>query len=84
MGCKVEGVVQFLPSFFRGVFSHLREPSEFRKVMVVECGDVDRRARFGAGRHAARKAASSDGHSVTFVFSSASAPQAPFPPSFHT
>ena len=32
----VEGVVQFLPSFFRGVFSHLREPSEFKKVMVVD------------------------------------------------
>jgi hypothetical protein len=32
----VEGVVKFLPTFFRGVFSHLRNQSEFQKVMVVD------------------------------------------------
>lgn len=30
-----EGVVQFLPSAFRGVFEHLREPSAFRQAQVV-------------------------------------------------
>lgn len=32
----VEGVVTFLPTFFRGVFSHLCDQSEFRRVMVVD------------------------------------------------
>jgi hypothetical protein len=32
----VEGVVKFLPTFFRGVFAHLREPSEFQCVMVID------------------------------------------------
>jgi len=31
-----EGVVKFLPSFFRGVFSRLRDRSEFQQVMVVD------------------------------------------------
>jgi hypothetical protein len=32
----VEGVIKFLPTFFRGAFAHLREPSEFQRVMVVD------------------------------------------------
>jgi len=32
----VEGAVKFLPTFFRGVFSHLREPAHFQQVMVVD------------------------------------------------
>jgi hypothetical protein len=32
----VEGVIKFLPTFFRGVFAHLREPSEFQRVMVID------------------------------------------------
>lgn len=32
----VEGAVKFLPSFFRGVFTHLANNAEFRKVAVVD------------------------------------------------
>lgn len=32
----IGGIVKFFPSFFRGVFSHLRDPSQFQQVMVVE------------------------------------------------
>lgn len=32
----LEGVVRFLPSFFRGVFSHLSSIPEFRKAHVVD------------------------------------------------
>ena len=32
----VEGVVKFLPSFFRGVFSHLRAQSQFQQVRVID------------------------------------------------
>lgn len=32
----LEGVVKFLPSFFRGVFTHLANPPEFQKVQVVD------------------------------------------------
>lgn len=32
----VEGTVKFQPGFFRGVFSHLREPSAFQQVMLVD------------------------------------------------
>lgn len=32
----LEGVVTFLPSFFRGVFSHLSDTPEFQKVHVVD------------------------------------------------
>ncbi len=32
----VEGVVKFLTTFFRGVFSGLREKSNFDQVMVVD------------------------------------------------
>lgn len=31
----LEGVVRFLPGFFRGVFSHLIDPAQFRQVAVV-------------------------------------------------
>ena len=31
----LEGVVRFLPGFFRGVFSHLIDPAQFRQVTVV-------------------------------------------------
>jgi hypothetical protein len=31
----LEGVVRFLPGFFRGVFSHLKDPAQFRQVTVV-------------------------------------------------
>lgn len=31
----LEGVVRFLPGFFRGVFSHLNDPEKFRQVTVV-------------------------------------------------
>jgi hypothetical protein len=31
----LEGVVRFLPGFFRGVFSHLSDPVQFRQVTVV-------------------------------------------------
>ncbi len=31
----LEGVVRFLPGFFRGVFSHLNDPAQFRQVTVV-------------------------------------------------
>jgi len=42
----VEGTVKFLPSFFRGVFSHLCDPVLFRQVRVVDGvltwpGDLD-------------------------------------------
>lgn len=42
----VEGVVEFLPTFFRGVFSHLSDKSLFQQVMVVDGivtwpGDLD-------------------------------------------
>lgn len=32
----VEGIVQFLPSAFRGVFARLREPSEFRQARIED------------------------------------------------
>ena len=32
----LEGVVKFLPSFFRGVFTHLANPLEFQKVQIVD------------------------------------------------
>jgi len=32
----LEGGVKFLPSFFRGVFSHLASAPEFKKVHVVD------------------------------------------------
>ena len=32
----LEGKVKFLPSFFRGVFSHLASHHEFQKVQVVD------------------------------------------------
>lgn len=32
----VEGAVRFLPSFFRGVFSHLASLPEFQKVHLVD------------------------------------------------
>jgi hypothetical protein len=32
----VEGVIKFLPSFFRGVFLHLCDESQFQQVMVVD------------------------------------------------
>jgi hypothetical protein len=31
----LEGIVRFLPGFFRGVFSHLNDPKKFRQVSVV-------------------------------------------------
>lgn len=31
----LEGTVRFGPGFFRGVFTHLAEPSQFRQVTVV-------------------------------------------------
>ena len=31
----LEGVVRFLPGFFRGVFSPLVDPAQFRQVKVV-------------------------------------------------
>lgn len=31
----LEGIVRFLPGFFRGVFSHLSDPAQFRQVTVV-------------------------------------------------
>ena len=31
----LEGVVRFLPGFFRGVFSHLSDQAKFRQVTVV-------------------------------------------------
>jgi len=31
----LEGVVRFLPGFFRGVFSHLIDPAQFRQVKVI-------------------------------------------------
>lgn len=31
----LEGIVRFLPGFFRGVFSHLSDPAKFRQVTVV-------------------------------------------------
>jgi hypothetical protein len=32
----VEGMVKFMPSAFRGVFAHLRNPAEFSRVSIVE------------------------------------------------
>lgn len=32
----VEGAVKFLPTFFRGVFSHLHDPALFQQVTVVD------------------------------------------------
>ena len=32
----VKGNVKFLPSFFRGVFEHLRDQSKFGQVMIVD------------------------------------------------
>lgn len=42
----LEGVVRFLPGFFRGVFSHLIDPAQFRQVKVISGavtwpGDLD-------------------------------------------
>ena len=42
----LEGVVRFQPGFFRGVFSHLVDPAQFRRVAVVNGavtwpGDLD-------------------------------------------
>lgn len=42
----LEGVVRFRPGFFRGVFSHLIDPAQFRQVKVVSGavtwpGDLD-------------------------------------------
>lgn len=42
----LEGVVRFLPGFFRGVFSHLIDPVQFRQVKVISGavtwpGDLD-------------------------------------------
>lgn len=42
----LEGVVRFNPGFFRGVFSHLVDPDQFRRVTVVNGavtwpGDLD-------------------------------------------
>jgi hypothetical protein len=42
----VEGVVKFLPGFFRGVFSHLGDQAQFRQVTLVDGvvtwpGDLD-------------------------------------------
>jgi hypothetical protein len=34
----LEGLVCFLPSFFRGVFAHLRDSAEFQRVMLVDGG----------------------------------------------
>lgn len=31
----LEGVVRFLPGFFRGVFTHLSDPAQFRQVSVI-------------------------------------------------
>ena len=31
----LEGTVRFLPGFFRGVFAHLTDPSQFQKVTVL-------------------------------------------------
>lgn len=31
----IEGEVNFRPSFFRGVFAHLKDPEKFREVGVV-------------------------------------------------
>ncbi|MHB1301403.1 MAG: DUF2442 domain-containing protein [Burkholderiales bacterium] len=31
----LEGVVRFLPGFFRGVFEHLSDPAKFRQVTVA-------------------------------------------------
>lgn len=31
----LEGIVRFLPGFFRGVFSHLSDAAQFRQVTVV-------------------------------------------------
>lgn len=31
----LEGIVRFLPGFFRGVFSHLSDQAHFRQVTVV-------------------------------------------------
>ena len=32
----VEGLVKFLPTAFRGVFSHLRDTLQFQQVMLVD------------------------------------------------
>ena len=32
----LEGVVRFLPGFFRGVFSHLIDAAQFRQVSVID------------------------------------------------
>jgi hypothetical protein len=32
----VEGVIKFLPTFFRGVCSHLQDQSQFQQVTVVD------------------------------------------------
>ena len=42
----LEGVVRFQPGFFRGVFSHLADPTQFRRAAVVNGavtwpGDLD-------------------------------------------
>ncbi len=42
----VEGSVKFLPTFFRGVFAHLQDPEQFKKVSIIDGvvtwpGDLD-------------------------------------------
>ena len=32
----LEGIVRFLPGFFRGVFTHLIDPARFREVTVFD------------------------------------------------
>ncbi len=32
----LEGIVRFLPGFFRGVFAHLVDPAQFSQVAVVD------------------------------------------------
>lgn len=32
----LEGTARFQPGFFRGMFSHLTDPAEFRKVTVID------------------------------------------------
>lgn len=40
----LEGVVRFLPGFFRGVFAHLSDPAQFRQVKVEGGRDLAWRA----------------------------------------
>jgi hypothetical protein len=45
----LEGGVKFLPSFFRGVFTHLASVPEFQKVQVVDGVDLAGRTGLGPG-----------------------------------